>query len=88
MPPELREAFEKARPEAIKELEVTKELDAEWQSSSGISKNTQKPGFITRKNFQEFMFKDASGEEQVYYSIEEMPPETRALFEKLRGRLR
>gem|GEM_PF-1555465 len=87
MPPELREAFEKARPEATKELEVTKELDAEWQSSSGVSKDTQKPGFITRKNFQEFRFKDSSGKEQIYHSLEEMPPETRALFEKIRGRI-
>lgn len=87
MPPELREAFEKAKPETTKDLEVIKELDGEWQSSSGVSKGTQKPGFITRRDFQEFRFKDASGKEQVYHSLEEMPPEARALFEKFRGRL-
>jgi hypothetical protein len=87
MPPEIREAFEKAGSEATKDLEVTKELDAEWQSSSAISKDMQKSGFIVRKNFQEFRFKDALGKEQVYHSLDEMPPETRALFEKLRGRL-
>lgn len=87
MPPELREAYEKARPEATKDLEVTKELDAEWQSSSGVSQDTQKPGFIVRKHTEVFRFKDASGKEQVYHSLEEMPPEARALFEKFRGRL-
>lgn len=77
MPPELREAFEKAKPEATTEIQLTDD----------ISMDTKKPGFIARKNFQEFRFKDASGKEQVYHSLEEMPPETRALFEKLRGRL-
>src|SRR5215469_8009969 len=75
MPPEFRAKFEK----------LTKALDAKSQSS-GDSTDIQ-PGMIVNRNIQEFKFKDASGKEQVYHSLDEMPSETRAIFEKLRGRL-
>ena len=78
VPPEYRGAFEK----------LQSEMDAKAQSqSSDVSKDAPQEGTIIRKNFQEFRFKDASGNEQVYHSLDEMPPETRALIEKLRGRL-
>jgi hypothetical protein len=72
VPPEIRGVFEK--------------LESELKLPD-VSKDVLQPGTIVRESFQEFRFKDAFGKEQVYHSIDEMPPETRALFEKMRGRL-
>lgn len=80
VPPEFREKFEKLR------SEVAKETDAAVQSAVA-SKDAPKPAFIFRKEIRVFKFKDASGKEQVYHSLDEMPPEQRAIFEKVRGRL-
>jgi len=80
VPPELRAQFEKLQSEAAKEL------GAELPSAI-VSKDAPTPGIVVRKEIRVFKFKDASGQEQVYHSLEEMPPEKRALFEKLRGRL-
>jgi hypothetical protein len=87
VPPELRAEFEKLEADAIKSL------DANPQSIV-VSSDVQQPQplqqekkTVIRKNFQEFKFKDASGKEQVYHSLDEMPPQTRAIFEKLRGQL-
>ena len=77
VPPEFRDVFKK----------FTKGMDASPQSS-GVSKDMPESGIIVRKNIQEFKFKDKTGTEQVYHSLDEMPPETRALFEKLRQRLK
>ena len=80
VPPEFRAEFEK----------LTKELDARPQSeSSAVSNETQQPQqeTVIRENFQEYRFKDETGKEQIYHSLDEMPPETRALFEKLRGQI-
>ena len=76
MPPELRAEIEK----------MTKELET-GPRSSGVSKETLPGETVIREDFQEYKFKDATGKEQVYHSLDEMPPETRALFEKLRGKL-
>jgi hypothetical protein len=43
-------------------------------------------GFITRKSFSLYRVKDATGNEKVYHSLEEMPPEIRAALEKARGK--
>jgi len=79
VPPKLRGAFETLESEA-------KELNSDM-ASSPVLKEPLKQGFVVRKNIEVFKFKDASGKEQIYHSLDEMPPETRALFEKLRGRL-
>jgi hypothetical protein len=80
VPPEFREQFEKLQ------FEVTKDLDTELQSAD-VLKDAPKPGIIVRKEIRVFKFKDASGKEQVYHSLDEMPPEKRALFERVQGRL-
>jgi hypothetical protein len=72
VPPEFRAAAEKLKAE----------LDAK-PGSDVVSNDT-----IIRENIQEFKIKNAFGKEQVYHSLNEMPPETRALFEKLQGRLK
>lgn len=76
VPPEFRATIEKLK----------KELD-DKSNSSADSKDKLEQGMVLREDIQEFKFKDAAGNEQVYHSLDEMPPETRALFEKLRGRL-
>jgi hypothetical protein len=80
VPPEFRAQFEKLQ------TEVTKELDTELRSAD-VLKDASKPGIIVRKEIRVFKFKDASGKEQVYHSLDEMPPEKRALIEKMQGRL-
>ena len=80
VPPEFRADFEKLQ------SEVTKGLDTELRSVD-VLKDAPKPGIIVRKEIRVFKFKDASGKEQVYHSLDEMPPERRALFEKVQGRL-
>jgi hypothetical protein len=45
------------------------------------------PGIVVQNEIRVFKFKDIFGKEQVYHSLEEMPPEQRALFEKARGQL-
>lgn len=79
MPPDLRGEFEKLESEA-------KQLNSEAPSAA-VPREPLKQEFIVRKKIEVFKFKDASGKEQIYRSLDEMPPETRELFEKLRGRL-
>jgi hypothetical protein len=39
------------------------------------------PGVVVPRIIREFRFKDALGKERVYHSLDEMPPEQRAVFE-------
>ncbi len=80
VPPEFRAQFEKLQ------SEVTKGLDTELQSAE-VLKDVPKPGIFVRKEIRVFKFKDGLGKEQVYHSLDEMPPEKRALFEKVQQRL-
>ena len=80
VPPELRAKFEKLQ------AEVKTKLGTELRPTA-VSEDALKPGIIIRRDLQVFKFKDTSGKEQIYHSLDEMPPETRALFEKLQGRL-
>jgi hypothetical protein len=80
VPPEFRAQFEKLQ------SEVTKELDTGLQSAD-VLRDAPQPGIIVRKEIRVFKFKDASGKEQVYHSLDEMPPEKRALFERVQERL-
>jgi hypothetical protein len=80
VPPEFREQFEKLQ------SEVTKDLNTELLSAEALNE-APKPGIIVRKEIRVFKFKSGLGKEQVYHSLDEMPPEKRALFEKIQGRL-
>jgi hypothetical protein len=70
------------------------EMPPEWRAlveseltKSGLE-DRPAPGVVVQKVIrEEFKFKDAWGKEHVYHSLEEMPPEQRALFEKVQGRL-
>jgi hypothetical protein len=42
---------------------------------------------VTVSVIRVFKFKSGLGKEQVYHSLDEMPPEKRAIIEKIQGRL-
>ena len=68
-PPELAAEIQKLESEAFREAATGSELT--------------KPGTI-RKSVSVFRIRDATGTERIYHSLEEMPPEVRALVEKAR----
>ena len=73
-PPELRAEIQKAEAEALKEALSSKSLDGA-------------PLRITRtKTISTFRVKDPAGNERVYHSLEELPPEVRAAFEQAQQR--
>jgi hypothetical protein len=72
LPPELRTEIEKLESEAIKEG-----LSSSSSSSDGLTTK-----IISKKTYSVFKIKDASGNEKVYHSLDELPPEIRAAWEK------
>ena len=75
-PPEIRSEIEKLQAEAEKEA-----LGAPLSEGPGHK-------FVMKKTVSLFRVKDASGNERVYHSVEELPPEIRAAFEKASGKLK
>lgn len=75
VPPELRAEIEKLQSEAQKEVFSA-------SSSDGLTSK-----FITKKTVSVIKVKDASGNERTYHSLDELPPEIRAAFEKAQKQL-
>ena len=75
VPPELRAELEKLQTEAEKQAFSA-------STSEGVTST-----FITRKSASIFKVKDASGTERIYHSLDELPPEIRAAFEKAQNQL-
>ena len=73
VPPELRKEIEKLESEGLKE------------SFSASSSERATTNIISRKTGSVFKVRDASGKEQVYHSLEELPPEIRAAWEQARN---
>jgi hypothetical protein len=78
-PLELQQEVEKLQKEAMKEAGNALATEA------ADATKDPRPGFILKKKFSIYRIKDASGKEQVYHSLEEMPPEIRAAIEKAQG---
>jgi hypothetical protein len=76
VPQELRAEIEKVEGEALKERFTL-------SASEGLTAK-----FITKKTASVFRFKDTSGNEQVYHSLDEMPPEIRAAFEDAKSKMK
>jgi hypothetical protein len=74
VPPELRKEIEKLESEALKEG---------FRSSSSDGRTTKITTRITStKTASVFKVKDAEGNERIYHSLEELPPDIRAAFEQ------
>jgi hypothetical protein len=72
VPPEIRAEIEKAESQAFKDaLKST--------SSDGLTTTIS-----THKTISVFKVKDASGNERIYHSLEELPPEIRTAIEQVR----
>ena len=70
LPPELRQEVEKLESEALKENSLS-------SSSNGLTAR-----IVSTKSASLFKVKDADGNERIYHSVEELPPEIRAAFEQ------
>jgi len=63
--------------------EASPELRAEIEKlESEALKENVTPRMISRKSVSLFKVKDASGNERIYHSLDEMPPDVRALVER------
>ena len=78
VPPEMRAQFEKLESEVKQETD--KLLSGEIQTLS-----TGPHQFITRKSVSVYKVKDASGQEHVYHSLDEMPPKIREMLKRIGG---
>ena len=76
LPPELRKEIQKLESEALKE-------GLRSVSSDGLTTTIH-----SRKQASLFQVKDADGNERVYHSLEEMPPEIRAALEQVQDKKR
>jgi hypothetical protein len=74
VPPELRTQIEKLESEGLKE------------SLSSASRNGLTSKLIGKKSISIFKVKDASGNERTYHSLDELPPEIRAVWERAQNR--
>jgi hypothetical protein len=70
LPPDLRKEVERLESEGLKESFCA-------SSSDGPTTN-----IISRKTGSVFKVRDAAGNERVYHSLEELPPEVRAAWER------
>ncbi len=74
VPPEVRAEIEKMKSEPWKEV------------SSSCSSDGLRREIIRKKTLSTFKFTDEMGNERVYHSLEEMPPELRAAVEEAERR--
>jgi hypothetical protein len=79
VPPEIRAKFEKLQSAALDELDAAMSGAESTQEGS-----TTKSRFVFKTNISVYKIKDAAGNERTYHSLEEMPPEIRAVFLKPR----
>ena len=73
-PPELRGEIEKLQSEELK-------ADPSFATAEGNA-----PVIYSLKNVTIFKVKDAQGNERIYHSLDELPPEIRAAIERARGK--
>jgi len=74
VPPEIREAIRRAQTEGVKQTFRSSTSD---EHTTRITTKTESDQTVSV-----FKVQDESGNEKVYYSLEEMPPEIRAAFEQ------
>ena len=77
VPPDLRAEIEKLESDVMKERGESVSF-TETSPAGDVTKSK----IISQKSLSVFKVKDASGNEQTYQSLDEMPPDIRALFER------
>jgi hypothetical protein len=77
-PLDLQQAVEKMQ----SELEQGKGDSISVELPPEASGNTTRRKFFTKQSVSVFKIRDAKGQEQTYHSLEELPPEIRAAYEK------
>jgi len=82
VPPEMRAEIEKLQAEAMSEKGGSTSITETSPLGSTITSRT----FI-KKNVSLFKIKDASGNERIYHSLDELPPEIRAAIEQAQGKM-
>jgi len=75
--PEVREEIKQLESEAMNEAGPATAV-----SETSREGNVVKSRFISKRNVSIYKIRDASGNEQTYHSLDEMPPELRAAIEK------
>jgi hypothetical protein len=73
VPPDLRAEFEKLQSAVMKETGAALPLTGTSQTGNAVT-----PGIIGKKTVSVFKVKDASGNERIYHSLDELPPEIQA----------
>jgi len=81
-PPEMRAEIEKLEAEVMKERGQAVSLTEKSQTGDKITSRT-----IIKKNVSVFTIKDASGNERVYHSLDELPPEIREAVKRAQNKL-
>ena len=77
VPPGLRAKIEKLESEVMKE-----KGDSVSFTETSPTGNAITSGIIKKKSVSVFKIKDASGNEWIYHSLDELPPDIRALVER------
>jgi hypothetical protein len=80
VPPEIRAKIERLEADALSE----KGGSTFVTDTSSAGRTTASGTFITKK-ISVYRIKDASGNEHIYHSLEELPPEIRAAIEAAQG---
>jgi hypothetical protein len=78
-PPELREEIKKLESEALGETGASTSV-----TETSREGNATTSRMFIKRNVSVYKIKDAAGNERIFHSLDELPPEIRAAFEKSR----
>jgi len=79
-PPELRAEFEKLQSDVMKQTSAALPLAGALETEKPVT-----PGIISKRTVSVFKVKDASGNERIYHSLDELPPEIQQAMKRLGG---
>jgi hypothetical protein len=80
VPPELRAQFEKLQSDVLKEADAALSRTGTSRTGDAVT-----PGIISKRTVSMFKVKDASGNERIYHSLDELPPEIQEAVRRAQG---